>query len=223
MIRLNRKFLLIAMLVAPHPAFAGEVILFQQPHLLAFVKNDQVTGVYSRLGKNGSCYFMFYGIFDKKYPDKAGYPTFKINTFLGGDKLFDFLNRDKDCDIDGFLYKSGDRWVIRTTTPQAGCSSAQGIFSADPPNISASEFFIVNEIPAVGIRLVANKAFLRELKDNEFVVKKSYLLGGDAVVVLKVRGEFSYIRYVDTGPKFDGRVTFGWLRTNVLVDPFPSK
>ncbi|WP_321798065.1 hypothetical protein [Burkholderia sp. BCC1988] len=133
----------------------------------------------------------------------------------------DFEDRDKDYDIDGYLYKKYEGWVLRTVSPQAGCSSVQGIFSADPPDISAKEFFTSSEIPALGIRLVTKKSNLHDIKGGKFIVKNSYLISGDAVVVLKVRGEFSYVRYVNTGPKFDGRITFGWLRSKDLVDPFP--
>ncbi|WP_128841563.1 hypothetical protein [Burkholderia catarinensis] len=223
MIHLSKKLLFATTLLVSSAAFAGSAVLFQQPYLLAFVSSNHVSGIYSRIGENGSCYFLFYGDLDKKYPDRANYSTFKINTFLSGDKLLDFSNRDKDYDIDGYLYKKDEGWVIRTVSPQAGCSSAQGIFSADPPDIAAKEFFTSNEIPAVGIRLVTNKSSFYALKGSEFIAKNSYLVNGDAVVVLKVRGEFSYIRYVDTGPKFDGRVTFGWLRSKDLVDPFPHR
>ncbi|MCW3701993.1 hypothetical protein UE99_001740 [Burkholderia cenocepacia] len=223
MIHSSKKPLFAFILAISSSAFAGNAVLFQQPYLLAFVNSNHVNGIYSRIGENGSCYFLFYGDLNKKYPDRGSYSAFKINTFLSGDKLLDFSNRDKDYDIDGYLYKKDDGWVIRTVSPQAGCSSAQGIFSADPPDIAAKEFFTSNEIPAIGIRLVANKSYFYAPKGNEFIAKKSYLVNGNPVVVLKMRGEFSYIRYVDTGPKFDGRVTFGWLRSKDLVDPFPHR
>lgn len=221
MILLSKKLLFATVLTVSGSVFAGSAVLFQQPYLIAFVNSNRVTGIYSRIGEAGSCYFLFYGVFGKNYPDKMDYSTFKINTFLSGDSSLDFASRDKDYDIDGYLYKKDEGWVLRTVSPQAGCSSAQGIFSADPPDISATEFFISSEIPALGIRLVKKRSTLHELKGGEFIVKKSYLVSGDAVVVLKVRGEFSYIRYVNTGPKFEGRITFGWLRSKDLIDPFP--
>ncbi len=221
MIRLSRRLLIVAILTMSGSVFAGSAVLFQQPYLVAFVNSNRVTGIYSRIGENGSCYFLFYGVFDGKYPGKAGYSAFRINTFLSGDGSLDFEDRDKDYDIDGYLYKKYEGWILRTVSPQAGCSSAQGIFSADPPDVSAQEFFTSSEVPALGIRLVTKKSRLHDIKGGKFIVKNSYLVSGDAVVVLKVSGEFSYIRYVNTGPKFDGRVTFGWLRSKDLVDPFP--
>ena len=206
---LGKRLLFAAALTMSGSVFAGSAVLFQQPYLIAFVDSSHVTGIYSRTGETGSCYFLFYGALDKKYPGKADYSTFRISTFLGGDRYLDFEGRDKDYDIDGYLYKTYEGWVLRAMSLRAGCSSAQGIFSADPPDISAKEFFTSSEIPALGIRLVAKKSYLHDIKGGKFIVENSYLISGDAVVVLKVRGEFSYIRYVNTGPKFDGRITFG--------------
>nr|WKF55909.1 hypothetical protein HUO10_000353 [Paraburkholderia busanensis] len=223
MIRLNKIVLFFGVLIFATSAFAGSALLFQDPYLLAYKDSDKITGIYSSIGSVRSCYFLFYGSLNKEHPDNNGYSASEIETFLPGEKILDFENRDRAFDISGKLYRDDDGWVIRTTHPQAGCASAQGVFEFDPPDFRAKNYEIKSTVPAMGIRIVKSKSFFYDLKDEKFVPRKGYLTKWNGVVVLKISRDFSYVRYVDTGPKFDGRVTFGWLRSNDLVDPFPVK
>ncbi|MGY4730457.1 hypothetical protein [Burkholderia pyrrocinia] len=219
---LNKLILLYAMSIAAPSAFAGNALLFQDPHLVAYNDNGRITGVYSSIGNTQSCYFLFYGTLTGGSPDKNGYASSKIETFLPGDKILDFSNRAEGFDISGKLYSDDSDWIIRTDHPQAGCASAQGVFEFDPPDYRAKNYSIDSTIPALGIRLIKDKSILYDFKDGKFLARKGYLTKWDGVVVIKTTKDgFSYVRYVDAGPKHDGRVTFGWIHTSDLVDPFP--
>ena len=92
---------------------------------------------------------------------------------------------------------------------------------ADP---GAHIYRVQKEINAIGIRLVKEKSYFYDYSGAEFSRRKGYLTKWNGVVVLKTRGQFSYVRFVDA--RLDaaslGRVTTGWIRTADLVDPFPA-
>ncbi|WP_342705509.1 hypothetical protein OHZ10_18445 [Burkholderia arboris] len=73
-------------------------------------------GFIQKISETGSCYFLFYGVLDKKYPEKADYYTFWINAFLGGDGSLYFKDRDENYNIDGCLYRKYEEWVIKTVS-----------------------------------------------------------------------------------------------------------
>lgn len=204
-------------------ACAGEATSFVPPYLIGFEDAGKVYGLYSSTDGKVSCSFLFFQKskeipFDK---DKR-FSISDISTFIPGEKSFAYDNRNTDFDIDGHLYKRDEYWIVRTFRPQAGCGNAQGIFEFDPPEIEAERYQVSETFPALGIRLVKNKSFFYDLRNGKFIARKGYLTKWDGVVLLKVSTDgFSYVRYVDAGPKHDGRVTFGWVHTSDLVDPFP--
>jgi hypothetical protein len=204
-------------------ALAGSVILFDSPYLVGYKDASGVSGFYSATDGQVSCTFLFFETSDEKLTQqKFGYSVKKIKTFVPGDQSFAFVDRNKAFDIDGYIYADGDGWVIRTSTPQAGCGNAEGVFEFDPPDIRAERYSIVKTIPALGIRMVRAKTFLYDLRDGSFVRRKGFLVKWNGVVVLRVRDAFSYVRYSDAESNSDGRVTTGWVHSADLVDPFPK-
>jgi hypothetical protein len=169
--------------------------------------------------------FVFWNRVDSKATAKERFSETKILTFVPGDKSFLFAGRDATFDIPGNLYRNEDEWSIKTSRGQAGCENATGEFMFDlDANPGAHIYNVQKKISAIGIRLVAGKSYFYEYSGGGFVKRKGYLTKWNGVVVLKTRGQFSYVRFVDArlDAASPGRVTTGWLRTGDLVDPFPA-
>ncbi|UTV59017.1 hypothetical protein [Burkholderia arboris] len=205
-------------------SFAGDAILFNDPSLIGFRNGSAVSGFYDSRNAKFSCSFLFVedgggssGVSVEDYIDTP------LLTFVLGGLSPEFQNRNKVFDIKGILYRRDSEWVIQTEIGQAGCENATGVFTFGPKDFRSTTYHVVREVPAIGIRIVKGKAAFYDNRDGKFVARKSYLVEGDGVIVMKNQGDFSYIRYVGTGPKFDGRVTFGWVHARDLVDPFPPK
>ncbi|WP_124619358.1 hypothetical protein [Burkholderia contaminans] len=203
--------------------FAGEAIIFDHPGLIGFRNGSSVSGLYDSRNAKFSCSFLFTEDRGKSRSANIGdYIDTPLLTFVLGEKSPIFANRDKTFDIKANLYRRDDEWVIQTESGQAGCENATGTFIFDPKDYRSVTYRVTQEVPAIGIRIARSKTTLYDNRDGKFVARKSYLVYGDGVVSLKTQGDFSYIRYVGTGPKFEGRVTFGWVRTGDLTDPFPQ-
>ncbi|AJY04961.1 hypothetical protein SB768_24345 [Burkholderia sp. SIMBA_043] len=204
-------------------SFAGEAIIFDQPGLVGFRDGSSVSGFYDSRNAKFSCSFLFAedgGKSDAK--DVDGYAATSLLTFIMGEKSPSFSSRNKAFDIRATLYRRDDEWVIQTEAGQAGCENATGTFTFGPKDYRSVSYRVTQQVPAIGIRIAKSKTLFYDNRDGRFFARKSYLVYGDGVVVLKTQGDFSYIRYVGAGPRGEGRVTFGWVRTADLVDPFPK-
>ncbi|WP_175713503.1 hypothetical protein [Burkholderia ambifaria] len=204
-------------------SFAGEAIIFDQPGLIGFRDGNSVSGLYDSRNATFSCSFLF--MEDRGKPDAENvgdYIATPLLTFVLGEKSPSFVSRNKTFDIKANLYRRDDEWVIQTQAGQAGCENTTGTFTFSPKDYRSVSYRVTQQVPAIGIRIAKSKTILYDNHTGKFVARKSYLVYGDGVVELKTQGEFSYIRYVGTGPRFEGRVTFGWVRTGDLVDPFPK-
>lgn len=213
--------MLIGLLLAKS-GLAGHAVLFDSPYLMGYQGSTGLRGLYSATDGQASCTFLFFESPAKdKFPEKAGYTVRKIRTFVPGDQSFVFSDRNKTFDIDGYLYANDDGWVIRTSSPQVGCGNAEGVFEFDPPDIRAERYSVLKTVPALGIKMVREKAPFYDSKGGNFVQRKGFLVKWDGVIVLRVHGTFSYVRYSDSGRNSEGRVTTGWVHSSDLVDPFP--
>jgi hypothetical protein len=226
MLNLSKFIALIASFLCFANAYAGEAIIFDDPGLIGFRNGKLISGIYSMENQKFGCIFLFFenGLTSKAAANEEFSDT-KILTFVPGDKSFLFADRDTTFDIAGDLYRHEDEWSIRTSRGQAGCENATGEFMSDlGGNPGASIYKVEKRIPAIGIRLVAGKTYFYEYSGGEFVKRKGYLTKWNGVVVLKTRGQFSYVRFVDArlNAASLGRVTTGWIRTTDLVNPFPS-
>ncbi|MCR4467490.1 hypothetical protein [Burkholderia sp. SCN-KJ] len=205
-------------------SFAGEAILFNDPSLIGFRDGRAISGFYDSENEKFSCSFLFVEGGDRSSSVSVeGYVDTPLLTFVLGELSPEFQNRNKVFDIKGILYRRDSEWVIQTEVGQAGCENATGVFAFGPKDFRSVTYHVIREVPAIGIRIVKGKAAFYDNRDGKFVARKSYLVEGDGVIVMKNQGDFSYIRYVGAGPKFEGRVTFGWVRTRDLVNPFPRK
>ncbi|WP_321782029.1 hypothetical protein [Burkholderia pyrrocinia] len=203
-------------------ALAGEAIIFNDTRLIGFRDGTTISGLYDSRNAKFSCSFLFVEDSNRsKAANVDDYTDTPLLTFVLGENSPEFSKRNKTFDIEADLYRRDNEWVMQTKSAQAGCENATGTFTFDLKDFRAVTYYAIKEVPAIGIRIVKSKAPFFDNHDGNFVAKKSYLVDGDGVVVLKTQGDFSYIRYVGTGPKFEGRVTFGWVHTRDLVDPFP--
>jgi hypothetical protein len=223
-VNLNKWLIGILALLCFTCASAGEAFIFNDPGLTAYKEDDSIAGIYSATSEQFSCFF----IFSQKQPssgvaDKDGFSDTKILTFSPGDGSLLFKDRDKRFDINGDLYRRDQKWVIRTSRAQAGCENSAGTFTFNLGNSSARIYWIVQKIPAVGIRLVKNKTYLYDYDAGKYVVRKGYLTRWDGVLLLRTKDEFSYVRFVDPRAdlKSSGRVTTGWVHSSDLANPLP--
>jgi hypothetical protein len=203
---------------------AGEAYVFNDPGLTGYKEGNSIAGVYSSTSEQFSCSFFF---FQKQSPsdvaDKDGFSDTPILTFASGDRSLTFEDRDKRFDINGDLYRQDQKWVIRTSRAQAGCENSAGTFIFDLGSPNARIYWVVQTIPAIGIRLVKNKTHFYDNTDGKYVARKGYLTRWDNVLLLKTKDEFSYVRFVD--PRADlkstGKVSTGWVHSIDLANPLP--
>nr|WKF55912.1 hypothetical protein HUO10_000356 [Paraburkholderia busanensis] len=204
--------------------FAGNALIFNDSGLIGFREGRAVFGIYDSRNATFSCRFLF--IEDRDAPKKSNvenYTDTSLLTYVLSEKSFEFSNRNKLFDISADLYRRDNEWVIQKKSGQAGCENSAGTFTFGLKDLQSVTYYVTQEMPAIGIRIVSGKTRFYDIRGGNFVPEKSYLVDGDAVVELKTKGDYSYIRYVGMKPTAEGHVTFGWLRTNALVDPFPSK
>jgi hypothetical protein len=226
MMNLNRFFVAVALMFGvAAPSVAGEAILFDDPSLVGYRNGALIAGFYDAENEKFSCSFFFFQ--DNKgpnFPDIGDYTDTKLLTFVPSDGSFEFSNRDKSFDIEGDLYRSGDEWVIKTSSGQAGCENSAGGFIFNLGSEEAVRYYVKKKIPAIGIRIVKDKSFLYDYRDGNFIAKKSYLTKWNVVVALETRNQFSLVRFAD--PRLDvksyGHVTIGWVHSADLVDPLPA-
>ncbi|SIT50599.1 conserved hypothetical protein [Paraburkholderia piptadeniae] len=207
------------------PGFAGEAILFDDPSLVGYVDDGRISGFYDAENEKFSCSFFFLQDNEELHPPNLdGYTDTKLLTFVPSDKSFEFSRRDKSFDIKGDLYRSGNEWVIKTSSAQAGCENAAGGFIFKLGSLEATKYVVAKKIAAIGIRLVSGKSIIHDYRSRKFIATKSYLIKWNVVVVLETRNQFSLVRFADPRLNADsyGRVTTGWVRSSDLVDPFPA-
>lgn len=224
MTSLNKFIVFLALnLCVSVSGFAGEAILFDDPGLIGYRNDGRIYGFYGAVNSKFSCMFFFFQDENSSRPSINGYTDTGLLTFVPSEKSFEFSDRDKTFDINGDLYRSGDEWVIKTSTGQAGCENSTGGFIFNLGSLQAARYYVVKKIPAIGIRLVIRKSYLYDFHDEIFSARKSYLTKWNAVVVVEARGQFSLIRFSDPrlNAKSYGKVTTGWIHSEDLVDPFP--
>jgi hypothetical protein len=205
-------------------AWAGEAVIFDHPSMIAYIENERVSGLYDSENDRFSCYFLFRQDGDQRGSfgrEIAGYKPTRILTFITGDKSPRYEDRFKQYDRGGILYRNDDRWVIKMSPPQIGCGNAMGVFDSDPPD--AEGYTVVDEVKAIGIKIVVSETRFYDFSRGQFVPRRGYLVANNNVIVLQTRDQFSLVRFVDpqTNVRSYGHVTTGWVHTSDLVDPFP--
>ena len=225
MINLNKIIAFIVILLLRISAtYAGQAIIFDNPNLIGFRNGEAVSGFYDAENKKFSCLFLF---FQDRKESKAvsvkGYTNTKLLTFTPSEDSFEFSNRNRTYDIDGSLYRRENEWIIRTTSAQAGCENAMGTFTFDPDDFRAASYYVEQELPAIGIRLIKNRSNFYDFRGGKFVARKGYLTKWNGVVILRTLDQFSFVRFVDPRANVEnpGRVTTGWVRSADLANPFP--
>lgn len=206
-------------------ACAAEAIIFDNPNFVVIDLNGSLMGFYDARDVKSSCSFLFSQVGSAIKRAQSPYSEEKIITFVPGSSSLVFSRRDRKFDIFGALYRRDETWFVRTDTGQAGCENALGEFVFYPRDkVGGAIFDVVERIRAKEIRLVQHQSFFYDLRAGEYVSRKTYLTRGNAVVVLKTRDKFSYVRFADPRVNVSnpGRVTTGWIRTDDLVDPFPA-
>lgn len=213
-----------ACVISSHAA-AGVALIFDSPNIVVYKQKSDVFGFYSAENEKFSCDFLFISNHDgQRHPAAAGYDLTELLTFVQSDGRYSYGQRDLDFDVRGAAYSSEDEWILHTDIEQAGCGNAMGGFSFSPPDASAFRYRITNRIRALGVRTVTRKTPVYNMRSGAFIRKKGYLAEGNNVILIYEKRGFSYIRFSDPRAyvKDPGKVTYGWVHSKDLVNPFPS-
>jgi hypothetical protein len=200
--------------------FAGDLIVFNDPNLIAMHSSGKIFGYYGAEDDRTSCAFFFSqksGV--DAFPQKGADAVIDISTFVLPGKNYDYDHRDKDFDISGKIFVKNGKWVIQTAENQAGCDNATGVFKFGPDEQDAVHYTVAQSSPALGIRVVEKKTFFNNRDQRSFVPRSGFLVGGNVVAVTETDRDFSYVRF--TNPS-TGKTTKGWVKTGDLGNPFPA-
>lgn len=222
---LSKKIILLSPFILSHGVWAGQAVIFDRPELISFDDRGKLSGYYNSSDNRRSCTFLFSQVGrELKGSPQPPYSQAEIFTFVPKGDDFKFSNRERSFDMKGQVYRRDDTWIIRTNEGQAGCENGLGAFVSPPADKVGGEMFSVTKrISAIGVRLVNRKSFFYDLQSGKFVARKGYLLKWNGVIVLRVHGRFSYVRYSESNPPSSDRVTTGWVRSIDLVNPFPPR
>lgn len=231
---LNRSLKLLVALgslaLASQVAFAGTLTIYSDPDFVTYKSGDDIYGYYNAHQDQFSCGFMFFansGVV--KNHDYEGVTALKIKTFYisaykrPGDGTFSYRNRIPAASIDGVLYIGDGAVGLTTDSPQGGCLSVAGIFTAKPGTRGAEQFEPTAEVEAMGIAVISRKTVLHKAPRSGKEV--NYLVPGDWVAVLSRKGTYSYVRYVNPNMEIEStdskKITTGWVRDVDISNPFP--
>ncbi|WP_321929961.1 hypothetical protein [Paraburkholderia guartelaensis] len=223
---LSKSVILLLLTILSNYASAGNLIIFDDPGVVAYESGGRVSGFYREDDDRRSCYFLFYQDDEKSSNELMdGYSRQKINTFGLNyeENRFAFDDRPGNSDISGYIYKKDSAWVISTDEEPGGCGFEVGGFMHLPQDQSTNTYTAKKSIPAIGVRVVNKKTYFYDKSGEDFARRSGYLTPGDAVVILQQNGAFSFVRFSD--PRSDkatyGKLTTGWMRSIDLVNPFP--
>ncbi|WP_155420194.1 hypothetical protein [Burkholderia cepacia] len=201
-----------------HWAIAGEISLYDESRFVTFSDGGRLYGYYSAHNELFYCRFLFY---TKKSVRVLG-GGFPIETFDLDyrDQRYKYARIDPASSIRGFLSKKSKTITINTERPRAGCQSAAGFFPSD----GGLPYTEVGRIYGVGIGVLNNRSSI--YRNFDLIDRIGYLFPGDVVVVIKRKGEYSYIRYVNPDMLIEDddkrHIKTGWIRSADLVNPFLS-
>ncbi|WP_152601910.1 hypothetical protein [Burkholderia paludis] len=216
---------------ASQVAFAGTLTIYSDPDFVTYKSGKDIYGYYNAYQDQFSCSFMFFANSDiVKNHDYEGVTSLKSKTFYisaykrPGDGTFSYKNRNPDASIDGVLYIGDGAVGLTTDSPQGGCLSVAGIFTAKPGTRGAEQFEPTTELKAIGIAVISRKTFLHKSPGSG--KEEKYLVPGDWVAVLSRKGAYSYIRYVNPNMMIEStdskKITTGWVRDLDISNPFPN-
>jgi len=212
-------FFLVLILAGSMPAFAGTLLIFDNPRLVVLESGGEIVGYYGTHDRTSSCGFFFSTIkeegrsseFDRTLPRP-------IETHVLAGPVYDYSHRDSPFDIPGKLFQGPKGWMLQTSEIQAGCNNASGTFEYGPDDLRAAWYFPVKKMPAINIRIIGRRTFLYVLRGGKLSATKSFLTGGSAVAIIDRRRCFSNIRFVHPST---GKIAIGWVHTADLLNPFP--
>lgn len=216
--------------LAPKIVFSGSLTIYDDVAFVTYRSGDDIYGYYFARENQFSCGFMFFANASLGEKDEAGVSALKLKTFdfvpykEPSKGVFSYDQRDPRASIAGTLYMSKDAVGLMTDTPQGGCLSVAGIFSAPPGTRGAQQFEPKKELKAIGIGVASRKTFI--YKKAGGVREGRYLVLGDFVAVLAREGNYYYIRYVNPDMMIDDadprKVSLGWVHSSDISNPFPS-
>ncbi|MEI7294794.1 hypothetical protein WCQ02_21845 [Paraburkholderia tropica] len=205
---------------------AGQAMIFDNPGLIVYKDGNRIYGFYDAETKRFSCYFLFFqNSSGTLKSDVEGYSRISLMTFVPHDGAsLIFESRDKFFDIRGALYRNESEWIIHTDQGQAGCENAAGGFIFEPSDLAASRFNVESSIDSIGVRMVKRKTYFFDRENSKFFKRSSYLTRMNSVVVIQNQGPYSQVRFSDPRlyAQSYGRVTVGWVRSDDLINPFPT-
>ncbi|KVO86865.1 hypothetical protein WL21_06465 [Burkholderia ubonensis] len=224
----NRVLILLAsvsLAIFSTSSFAAKLLVFDTPYLMILQDGEKTSGVWDGRDSQFTCTFFVQSTGAARVAGE--YQVQPVGTFFFPSSDYRYAHRDTKMDIPGSLYWNGDQWVLQTRDEQPGCGNSVGSFGLAPGDSnggSVRRYIAKEELSAVGIRVVAKRAALYDKLGDSYRKRRSYLVAGDAVAVLRDDRRYAYVRYTNPGPSDSdaGHVTVGWVLKEDLVDPFPQ-
>lgn len=219
---LNKLFSIFIIFLLPNLVHGAELLIFDSPNMVILTSAERSIGYYGAVEGDKNCEFFF---FETEKPSAMDGDDLKISlssfSFTFPPKSYEYKDRDKRFDSKGELYGLQNQRVVRIENPEPGCIGwAVGAFKKKPSDKDAVRYTIASRSEALSIRVVAKKAFLYKKAGARFDRTRAYLVTGDVIVVLATSSTYSHVRYTNPDSA-KGQVTFGWLRSSEIVNPFP--
>jgi hypothetical protein len=212
-------FFVIIILAGSMSAFAGTLLIFDNPRLVALESDGEIVGYYGTHDRISSCGFFFSTIKEEGHSSELNRLLPRpIETHVLAGPVYDYSHRDSLFDIPGKLFQGPQGWMLQTSETQAGCNNASGTFKYGPDDLRAAWYFPVKKMPAMNIRVIGRRTFLYVLRGGKLSATKFFLTGGSAVVIIDRRQWFSNVRFVHPST---GKIAIGWVHTADLLNPFP--
>lgn len=212
--KFNSLFFLFLSFFGTNFSYAGTLYEFEFTPLVMVEENNRFYGSFDFTHPVNpfSCSFLFFSSFEKNFPKKIkGFSTYGT-----------YAERDQEFDSNGhlFLLENGE-WLIQFDhVPDPGCINLGERFKEGPEDQYFHSFKLKQKKSVLGIRMIGvKKSFFYKKNGENLERKKTYLVASDVVVALKEFREFQLIQY--RNPK-SALVTFGWIKKNNLINPFPK-
>ncbi|ASL42668.1 hypothetical protein bAD24_I04205 [Burkholderia sp. AD24] len=207
-------------------ADAATLITFSAPELVVIQNGGEISGFWGSTGNGFSCKFLFNSTGPRTASGQFQPQSVQAFSFAGHN--YQYSQRLKDADTTGTIYVDGDQWALQLADEPPGCGSGSGSFVSPPvfPDGKLGPRYVASgSMPAVGIRVVSEKADLYDKVGDTYRKRKSYLVNGDMVVILSDDSNYARVRYVN--PLYSAstytKPVIAWVQKKELIDPFQKK
>jgi hypothetical protein len=171
-------------------------------------------GYFASFARNSGCIFYFYQL-EKKTNDHIPIRTYESDGA--------YPESASDVQPNGKVYISSSRWTLQASDLNAGCTMKANIvfpdFTSMAKEKNTNSFKFIKAIEGIEIKILENKHFFYDQDKGSFIERKTYLIEGDIVTILREQDEYSFVQY--TNPN-TSKLTQGWIKSNDMLSPFPK-